>query len=164
VQGFATGLACALPFLGELDDELALLPLVDDPESFEPPSGIDREELAGMLSALCYSIERDLEDGRFRPYMGERYVNRIKADTPCAEWCRAFSISSLLTSEEIREDEDLKTHFVPILLLGGLTVIEELLPEASQEEKAETEALARKDLVPSVKRIFQRYRGSDEDE
>lgn len=164
VQGFATALVCALPLLGEIDDELALLSFVDDPRNFEPPAGFDRRELAEAIRELCDSLEDDLVTGDFRPYMGGKYVNRIKPDTPCADWCRGFTIGGIFFSEESRNDEDLKTMLVPAILLGSPSAIDELLPEAPPQEKAETEAFARQDLIPSVDRIFHRLRSPDEDE
>ena len=164
VQGLATGLVCALPLLGDIDDDLALLPLVDDPAAFQPPPGIDREELAGTMHALCDSLEDDLENGDFRPYMGGRYVNRIKPDTPCAEWCRGFSIASLFYGEECRKDEDFSLSLVPVLILASPATDDYLLAEATPQEKAETEELARKDLVPSVVRIYVHLRNLDQGE
>ena len=162
VQGFSAGLACALPLLDDIDDDLALLPLVDDPENFEPPAGIDLEDLVETIRALCDSLEDDLDSGDFRPYMGGRYMNRIKPDTLCAEWCRGFIIASLFYGEEIRKDEDFSLLLVPAFILASPTTSNELLADATQQEKAEAEARARKELLPNVLRIYRRFRNPDE--
>lgn len=154
VQGLATGLVCALPVIGDLDDTLALLPLVDDPAAFAPPAGIDRNEVVEVMASLFASIEDDLDDGTFRPYMGGRYVNRIKPETPCADWCGGFSIAALFLTTDLREDENLSMHFIPVLLLAGLSESDVFLPESTPAEKQETEELARKELIPSIFSIY----------
>ncbi|HUW40405.1 MAG TPA: hypothetical protein VMV90_05305 [Rectinemataceae bacterium] len=164
VQGFATGLACALPLLGDIGDDLALLPIVDDPENFKPPAGIDREDLAEAIRALGDSLEDDLDNRDFRPYMGGRYRNRIRPDTPCAEWCRGFIISSLFYGEELRKDEDFSMLLVPVFILASPTTSDNLLAKATPQEKVEADALARKELLPSVLRIYRRLRNPDEGE
>lgn len=162
VHGFMTGLACARAD-GELpDEEILLLALLDDPRHPELPPGIVISDIIGTLGELYDSIVEELHLGGFRPYMGGRYVRRIRPDTPCSEWCGGFLLTALSSVEDGEAEEELLTILSPALILAGAELgANDSFPP---EERANAEELGRQGLVASVFELYGYLGPEDEEE
>jgi hypothetical protein len=136
--------------LEEADKDLALIALLDNPEHAILPVGIDKEDILASLAALFDDIESELEDRSFRPYIGGRYVNRIRPDTPCAPWCRGFVHASLAFAEEVKNDESLAMLLIPFLILADPEDSEGVIGELPPEERPGAVARARDELIGNV--------------
>jgi hypothetical protein len=154
VHGFVTGLVCASPIIGEPWDELLLCALLDEPYAPELPPGIVRADLIQTLKDIYASIEDELEESAFRPYIDGRFRNRIKADTRCGEWCLGVSRTFLLYSDEIRADEGLKLVLMPFFVLCEEEGSEGILAEEAPEDQAKAIELARNTLIPGVSELY----------
>jgi Uncharacterised protein family (UPF0149). len=150
VHGFMTGLVCAFSDDEELIETIALISVLDDPEHASLPVGIDKDDMLECLDALSDDIDRDIADHAYRPYMGGRYVNRIRHDTPCSQWCRGFAQTSLAYAEEIRDDEGLMMALIPMLVLAEADDTEGLLGDLDPSERPGAVLRARSELIDSV--------------
>jgi hypothetical protein len=154
VHGFMTGIVCAFSAREAADENLALICILDDPEHATLPQGIDKADILGCLSALFDDIRSELGDSSFRPYMGGRYVNRVRADTPSAPWCRGFVHACLAFADEVRDDEKLATLLIPFLVLADPDGSSGILGELPPEERATAALRARGDLLRSVYSVY----------
>jgi hypothetical protein len=154
VHGFVTGLVCAFSAMEESVKDLALIAMLDNPEHAVLPVGIDKEEILACLAALFDDIESELEDRSFRPYIGGRYVNRIRPDTPCAPWCRGFVHASLAFAEEVKGDESLAMLWIPFLILAEPEDPAGVIGELPPEERPGAVARAREELIGNIYSAF----------
>jgi len=164
IHGFLAGLACAERVVGELQEILLVVPLLPDgaPGSAEDwsehlPPGLAAEEMIDALSNMFDDIEEEFDSGTFRPYMGGRFVRRIKPDTPLGPWCSGFLRTTMIYADRIRDDEELKMIIIPVLLSAsgddpGKAAFDPVGPEntLSDEEKAALRTKARDRLISSV--------------
>jgi hypothetical protein len=161
VHGFISGLACAAAVV-EIDEVLFLLPFLPDPEHAVLPKGLDKADIADYCSALLEDVNAGLQEGSFRPYMGGRFVGRIKADTPCEQWCLGFIHSSLAFADEARGEEGLSFLMTPALILASKADDpESVLEELQVEDRAAAIEKARAELLASVTGIYDFLRGRD---
>ena len=150
VHGFMTGIVCAFSAQEAEEEDLALLSILDDPDHAVLPDGIDVDDILDCLSALFDDIEGELDDSTFRPYIGGRYVNRIRQDAPCKSWCRGFVHACLAFAEEMKDDESLAMLLMPFLILADPSDSSGVLGELPPEERPGATDLARGELIRSV--------------
>ena len=150
VHGFMTGIICAFSAQEAKESGIGILSLLDNPDHAIIPDSIDTGDILECLSALFDDIEDELGDSTFRPYMGGRYVNRIRPDTPCKSWCRGFVHSSLAFAKELKDDESLAMLIVPILILADPEDPASVIDELPLEERPNAAQRARDELVDSV--------------
>jgi yecA family protein len=154
VHGFMTGIVCAFSAQEAEETDIGLLSLLDDPDHAVLPDGIDTDEILECLSALFDDIEGELVEGTFRPYMGGRYVNRIRPDSSCESWCRGFVHSCLAFAEEVKDDESLATLLIPVLILADPEDPSGVIGELPPEERPTAAQRARDELIRSVYSIY----------
>jgi Uncharacterised protein family (UPF0149). len=153
IQGYIAGLACASSIKGEPSTTELLLPFLDnreDYENYELPAGLDLQAVLSAVDTLYTTVKEDIASASFRPYMGGRYINRVRRDTPCSEWCRGFSLACLLASDELTGDEGLTVLLAPSFLLAGDVLAAKTLEALTEAERAEADERARKELVANV--------------
>lgn len=174
IHGFLAGLACAERVAGELGEVFLVIPLLpdDDPGSTKDwrarlPPGLFAQEIIDTLSGMFDDIEEELDSGTFHPYMGGRFVRRIKPDTPLGPWCMGFLRTTMIYADRFPDDEELKMMIIPVLLSAkGEGPAEEAFDPVgpgntlTDEEKADLRAKVRDRLIASVIELYG-YLGSD---
>ena len=152
-QGFVTAFACAAPSIGDPPEEVLLLAILDDPAHAELPKGLGRDDLLAVLGALFEAIGEELDEGSFHPYIGGRYVNRLREDAPREQWLNGFLTAFFALGSGLEEDEDLSALLVPFVLLSGAKD-EESLSGLSPEELAEARATARQAFIGAIHELY----------
>jgi hypothetical protein len=154
VHGFMTGIVCAFSAQEVDEEDIALLSILDDPDHAVLPDGIDVDDILGSLSDLFDDIEGELDDRTFRPYIGGRYVNRIRPDAPCKSWCRGFVHACLAFAEEVKDDESLAMLLMPFLILADPSDSSGVLGELPPEERPAAADRAGGELMRSVYSVY----------
>jgi len=158
LHGFMTGLACAPREYENYPVEILRSALSNEEPAALAEKGLAVDDVDEMLADLYWETVEELDDGSFRPYIGGRYLRRIKADSPCHEWCEGFFSTFALYEEPCREDEELKGLFViPLLLLEGNVGL-------SAEELPPTLEAARSGFIENFLRLRSYFAAEDDDE
>jgi hypothetical protein len=164
VQGFVTAFACAAPSIGEPPEAVLLLAIMDDPDRAALPTGLGRDDLLAGLKALFDAVGAELAEGDFHPYIGGRYVNRLREDAPREQWIGGFLTAFFALQSGIEEDEGLSSLLVPFVLLSSDAQDDESLAGLSPKELAEARATARQAFIGAIHELYAYFASAEEDE